>query len=290
MAEKANQVKSDFLASMSHELRTPLNAVIGFSEVLIDQHFGKLNEKQAEYVTDVLESGKHLLSLIDDILDLSKVEAGKMELELSETHIKHLLESSLIMIKEKAMNHGIILELIIPETITNLKIQVDKRKLKQVMFNLLSNAVKFTPEGGSVRISAKKLLDLGMRITDLKKQGKIQPNQSPIEGQATPVEYSKDLTGQAINNQQYIEISVTDTGIGIAHDDQEKIFEDFYQTLGGNTDKTPGTGLGLPLSRRLLEMLGGQIWVESEGEGKGSRFSFVLPLNTGSVEIVDPGP
>ena len=149
-ADEANRAKSAFLSSMSHELRTPLNSIIGFSEVLSDQHFGELNEKQAEYVIDVLESGKHLLSLINDILDLSKVDAGKMELDLSQVNIKNFLENSLIMIKETSMKRGISLDLRIPEYLSELEIRADERKLKQVMYNFLSNATKFTPEGGAI--------------------------------------------------------------------------------------------------------------------------------------------
>jgi len=156
-AEAASRAKSNFLSSMSHELRTPLNAIIGFSQVLLDKHFGDLNENQEEYSRDILESGKHLLSLINDILDLSKVEAGKMELELSPVNIKALLENSLVMIKEKAHKHGIDLDIKIPEEMSELKIQANERRLKQVMFNLLSNATKFTPDGGKIRVEAKSI-------------------------------------------------------------------------------------------------------------------------------------
>ena len=239
VAEAANQAKSEFLANMSHELRTPLNAVIGFSEVLRDKYFGKLNEKQADYVNDILESGKHLLSLINDILDLSKVEAGKMELEPSQVNIKNLLENSLVIIKEKAHKHGIGLDLKIPEEMSELNIQADERKLKQIMFNLLSNTVKFTPDGGKISMTAQLTI---------------------------------------INQQSSIQISVADTGIGISPEDHEKIFDEFYQVKGDMKDKTPGTGLGLPLTKKLVEMHGGRIWVESEGEGKGSTFSFVIPV------------
>lgn len=235
IADEANKAKTDFLASMSHELRTPLTAIIGFSDVLYNKYFGPLNEKQEEYIRDIRESGKHLHSLINDILDLSKVEAGKMELELSEINPKRLLENSIIMIKEKAMKHGIRIDLQIPDELSGLEIQADERKIKQVIFNLLSNAAKFTPDGGAIEVEAKQV--------------------------------AKELM-----------ISVSDTGIGIAPEDQEKIFEEFYQVNGGKKDKTPGSGLGLPLSRRLVEMHGGIIWVESEGEGKGSRFYFKLPL------------
>jgi PAS domain S-box-containing protein len=234
-AELANQVKSEFLASMSHELRTPLNAIIGFSQVLQEQYFGDLNEKQKEYVGDVLESGQHLLSLINDILDLSKIEAGKMELELSRVKIKDLLENSLIMIKEKALKHCISLDIHNKGDLEGLEIMADERRLKQVMFNLLSNAIKFTPDGGALAIEGRK------------------------------------------DGKEFI-ISVSDTGIGIASREQEKIFEDFYQARGRIQDKTPGTGLGLPITKRIVEMHGGRIWVESEGLGKGSRFTFTIPI------------
>ncbi|MFC2070471.1 PAS domain S-box protein, partial [Chloroflexota bacterium] len=242
-AETASKAKSEFLASMSHELRTPLNAVIGFSQVLQEQYFGELNEKQTEYTNDILESGQHLLSLINDILDLSKIEAGKMELELSKVNIKDLLESSLIMIKEKALVHGISLNTEISKDLENLKIAVDERKIKQVMFNLLSNASKFTPDGGAINIEGRK-------------------------------------------EKEEIIISVSDTGRGLAPEMTEKIFEEFYQVSSGAKDKTPGTGLGLPLTRSIVEMHSGRIWAESKGLDKGSTFTFILPVqeHTGSTE------
>ena len=241
VAEVASRAKSDFLASMSHELRTPLNVIIGFSEILQEQYFGELNEKQTEYVKDVLESGRYLLSLINDILDLSKVEAGKMELELSRVDIKGLLEKGLIMIKEKALKHSIRLDLHIPPELADLGVTADERKLKQIMFNLLSNAVKFTPDGGAIAVGTRQ-------------------------------------------QEEELIISVSDTGIGIAPEDQERIFQEFCQIRSGLRDKTPGTGLGLSLTKRLVEMHGGKIWVESEGEGKGSRFSFVLPVKLEYLE------
>ncbi len=253
----ANKTKSDFLASMSHELRTPLNAIIGFSEVLRDRYFGNLNEKQADYINDILESGKHLLSLINDILDFSKIDAGRVGLELAPVNTKDLLDDSINMIRNKAKDHGIRLDTHIPEELPDLEIQADERKLKQVMFNLLSNAVKFTPHDGEIRVTADLISEFGIRISELKGEEK----QSAIR-----------------NPQSAIEISVADTGIGIASEDQERIFEPFCQLSDTLVDKTPGTGMGLTLAKRLVEMHGGRIWVESEGEGKGSRFSFTLPV------------
>ena len=235
VAKASNQAKSEFLASMSHELRTPLNAVIGFSQVLHEQYFGSLNDKQAEYVSDIVDSGKHLLSLINDILDLSKIEAGKMELDVSGVKIAELLQNSLVMIKEKALVHGLSLEIQMGEGVDSTEIVADERRLKQVMFNLLSNAAKFTPDGGVIRVEARK------------------------EG--------KELI-----------ISVSDTGIGILPQEQKKLFKAFYQASGGIRDKTPGTGLGLTITKSIVEKHGGRIWMESEGLNKGSRFTFTLPI------------
>ncbi|MGL1891385.1 MAG: ATP-binding protein [Spirochaetaceae bacterium] len=231
-AEKANRSKSEFLAGMSHELRTPLNAVIGFSDILLDQYFGDLNEKQEQYVKDILESGKHLLSLINDILDLSKIEAGKFDLEISDVPIKMMLNNSLTMIKERCLKHNIQLDLDVSFN-DDLVILADVRKLKQVIYNLLSNAVKFTPSGGFIRVGAK------------------------------------------IDNSDML-FYVSDSGIGISKENQIKIFEEFFQVQGGVTDKTPGTGLGLNIVKGMVNLHGGNIWVESEG--KGSCFYFTIPL------------
>ncbi|HCC68360.1 MAG TPA: hypothetical protein DEP99_00515, partial [Nitrospiraceae bacterium] len=214
-AEAANQAKSEFLANMSHELRTPLNSIIGFSEIMKDGMTGPLTDDQKEYLNDILESGRHLLNLITDILDLSKVETGKMELELSEFNLKILLENSFVMFKEKAMKHNIKVKAEVEEEIEN--IIADERKIKQIMFNLLSNAFKFTPDGGSVRVSARS------ELADF----------------------------------DYIEISVEDTGIGISEEDQKRLFQPFQQLETVLSKKYPGTGLGLAISKKIVELHGG---------------------------------
>jgi PAS domain S-box-containing protein len=246
-AESANRAKSDFLASMSHELRTPLNAIIGFSEVLKEKYFGPLTEKQEEYVTDILSSGKHLLELINDILDLSKIEAGKMTLELSSVRIADLVRQSLTMVREKAAKHGIALDLEIDSALEEIQIPADERKLKQVLFNLLSNAVKFTPDGGAIRVAVRHRA-------------------------------GGDVVSGAAPGADLLEISVSDTGIGVEPADQEKIFEPFYQVGQGQTNKPPGTGLGLSVSRELVELHGGILRVQSRGKNQGSTFLLTIPI------------
>ena len=228
--EIASQHKSEFLANMSHELRTPLNAIIGFSEVLGERLFGEMNDKQAEYVGDITESGKHLLSLINDILDLSKIEAGRMELDATEFDLAAAVDNTLTLVRERAQRRGITLRCAVDERVST--VQADERKVKQVLLNLLSNALKFTPEGGAIDVRLK-----------------------------------------AADDQ--VEISVTDTGIGIAPGDLEAVFEEFRQ-VGTASKKTEGTGLGLAISRKFIELHGGKIWVTSE-VGAGSTFAFTLP-------------
>ena len=248
-AEAANDAKTEFLANMSHELRTPLNHIIGFTELVVDKSIGELNDTQAEYLNDALESSRHLLSLINDILDLSKVEAGKLSHEPSEVPLKTLLENCLMMIKEKALLRHIKLSLAtdanLPETVS-----ADERGLKQIMYNLLSNAAKFTPDGGAIGVSAKRVRGAAL--------------QGP--------------TPRKLNGKEFVEISVADTGIGVNRENLERIFKSFEQVDNSVSRKHHGTGLGLSLSKNLVELHGGRIWAESEGEGKGAVFRFILPL------------
>ena len=233
--EETSRHKSEFLASMSHELRTPLNAIIGFSEVLREEMFGQVNEKQAEYLDDIISSGNHLLSLINDVLDLSKVEAGQVELEVGPFSLREALERGVVMVREQATEEGVQVELSAGPEVD--LVDGDERRIKQVIFNLLSNAVKFTPAGGEVDVSAIR-----------------------------------------INGE--VRVSVADTGPGIAPGDHERIFEEFQQTEAG-LERLEGTGLGLALSKRLVELHGGCIWLESE-LGKGSTFVFTLPAGSAS--------
>jgi signal transduction histidine kinase/HAMP domain-containing protein len=230
--EIADRHKSEFLASMSHELRTPLNAVIGFSEVLLDRMFGELNPKQDEYLQDILTSGRHLLSLINDILDLAKIEAGRMELEVTDFHLPQAIDNAITLIRERAARRAITLGVEVDPRLGEIK--GDERKVKQVLLNLLSNAIKFTPEGGRVGV-------------------------------------------QAAFADGFAEISVIDTGVGIAPEDHEAMFEEFRQVGSDYAKKHEGTGLGLTLSRRFVELHGGKIWVKSQ-LGQGATFTFTLPV------------
>jgi signal transduction histidine kinase len=231
--EVANKHKSEFLANMSHELRTPLNAIIGFSEALGERMFGEMNAKQSEYVDDIHTSGKHLLSLINDILDLSKVEAGRMELDVADFDVPTALQNALTLVRERAQRHGIRLSLEVDAAVGLFR--ADERKFKQILLNLLSNAVKFTPEGGKVGVAASR------------------------------------ANGSLV-------VAVSDTGVGIAPEDQSAVFEEFRQVGRDYTSKAEGTGLGLALTKRFVELHGGSIGVESE-PGKGSTFTFRLPIH-----------
>jgi signal transduction histidine kinase/CheY-like chemotaxis protein len=228
--ELASRHKSEFLASMSHELRTPLNAVLGFSEVLLERMFGDINERQEEYLRDIHGSGKHLLELLNEILDLSKVEAGRMELEYSTLVLRPLLDDAASMVRERAALHGIEIGIEVGEDVG--QVYSDQLRLRQVLLNLITNAVKFTGDGGSVLV-------------------------------------------RALRDGPEVLVTVTDTGVGVPEADRERIFESFQQG-GRGASREEGTGLGLTLSRRIVELLGGRMWLESEVD-RGSTFGFSLP-------------
>jgi signal transduction histidine kinase len=231
--EAASQHKSEFLANMSHELRTPLNAIIGFSQVLRDEMIGSVNEKQAEYLEDIISSGNHLLSLINDVLDLSKVEAGQVELQMHPFSLREALERGVVMVRERATEDGVRVAFNADPEVD--VVDGDERRIKQVIFNLLSNAVKFTPAGGEIDVSATR-----------------------------------------VNGE--VRVSVADTGPGVAPEDRDRIFEEFQQSETG-VGHREGTGLGLALSKRFVELHGGRIWLESE-LGHGSTFTFALPAGS----------
>jgi len=257
-ADAANKAKSEFLATMSHELRTPLSHIIGFTEMVVDREAGDLNEEQEMFLSRSLKGGRHLLDLIGDILDLSSVETGEMELQLTDVDLNMLLENSLVMFKENGMNHKI--ELSIKTEMIPEKFTADEQKLKKIIQNLLSNAVKFTPEGGSITLTAKMV-----------------PDYKELEGNK-PNEQNNIQHMMPNTHRNFIEISVKDTGIGIKQEDFERIFNPFEQLDNSTSRKYQGTGLGLSLVKKLVELHGGKIWGESEGEAKGSKFSFVIPL------------
>ena len=246
-AEAASRAKSQFLANMSHELRTPLNAIIGFSEVLADKMFGELNDRQLKYTNNILSSGRHLLQLINDILDLSKIEAGRLELSVTSFEVRKALEDVHAIVKGLAAKKRITLVL---QTAPELPaLCADLPKFKQVMYNLLSNAIKFTPEGGKVTLSAA------------------------VEHESTP-----PWLGAIASPGGWLVLNVSDTGIGIKPEDQDRIFSQFEQVDSSYARQQQGTGLGLTLTRKLVEAHGGGISLRSDGEGQGSTFTVMLPM------------
>jgi signal transduction histidine kinase len=267
-AEEASRAKSQFLATMSHELRTPLNPIIGFSELLEDQQLGALNEKQRQYVSRVLTSARHLLSLINGVLDLAKVEAGRSELDLDPLNLPQALKTSCEGIRPQAAAKGIELQLNIescPRTLV-----ADASRIRQILDRLLSNAIKFTPTGGKVTVSARPVQGSGFRV-----QGEAGPDHEPS-------------TMNHERNGDFVEIAVSDTGIGIKAEDMPKLFQPFTQLDASLTRKHQGTGLGLALTKKLVELHNGTIQAESGGPGQGSTFAVVLPLDGPAADQVEP--
>jgi signal transduction histidine kinase len=251
-AEAASRAKSEFLANMSHELRTPMNAIIGFSEVLEDQIVGELSDRQHQYVCNIHQSGQHLLRLINNILDLSKVEAGQMNLDLASVDIRAAIHGVQTTLHELAQQKTISLHV---DTAPNLPpLHADAGKLTQILYNLIGNAIKYTPDGGCITVSARS----------------IEP----------------DFKNGITLTESFVEVSVADTGIGVPLDAQERIFRIFEQVDASYSRHQQGTGIGLALTKRLVELHGGSIWVESEGEGKGSTFTFVIPVIPPTVNNV----
>ncbi len=266
--EAASRMKSEFLANMSHELRTPLNAIIGFAEVLKDGLAGELNPQQRECTTDIFDSGQHLLALINDILDLSKIEAGRLELNLETVDALAIIESGMTVVREKAMTHRVRL---LPQWSSGLgRVTIDARKSKQIIFNLLSNAVKFTPEGGEVHVAVVRVTRENVESALALKPGRIFANLDE-------------------NHHAYLQIRITDSGIGIAADDLQRLFEPFTQLDSALSRKHSGTGLGLAMVRRLTELLRGALAVDSV-VGIGSTFTVWLPWLPGQPLIAAPEP
>jgi signal transduction histidine kinase len=245
VAEASDRAKSEFLANMSHELRTPLNAIIGFSDMMLAGMAGPLNERQTEYIDDILRGGKKLLCHLSDILDMSRLVSGEMRLEPHEFSLRGLIDSAIVPFRRKAVEHDIKVEVEIKEGID--AISADEKKIKQVLMNLLSNAFKFTPAGGSVGVTARKAREPGIG--------------------------------------ECMEICVSDTGIGITKEDMERLFQPFQQLETVLTKRYEGAGLGLSLCKKLVELHGGRIRVESE-PGRGSRFTFLIPLNDKAFESI----
>jgi CheY-like chemotaxis protein/nitrogen-specific signal transduction histidine kinase len=255
---RATRLKDEFLASMSHELRTPLNAILGMSEALQESNFGPINDRQQKSISTIEKSGKHLLSLINDILDLSKIEANKFDLELTDVSIENLCKNSLLFIKELAHKKQIHVKTQIPEYLKQLNIRVDDRRFRQVLINLLSNAVKFTPSGGSI------VLDVRVEECD--------------RGEDWGMGSMGDVMEIAASSQWRIAFSIVDTGIGIAPENIDKLFQSFVQIDSSLSRQYAGTGLGLALVKRIVELHGGTVSVESI-VSRGSRFTVSLPFD-----------
>jgi signal transduction histidine kinase len=259
-AEQANRSKSEFLANMSHEFRTPLNHIIGFTEIVVDKLFGDLNKQQEEYLNDALSSSKHLLSLINDVLDISKIEAGKQSLKLEKLNLISQLDNCLKMLREKTLkkNIGVHFE----NNGCPKHVWADETKFKQILYNILSNAEKFTPRGGQIKITVDCLIRSNGKL--IKKDEQLM--EAKVDG--------GDVTE---NDDSFIGISIQDSGIGISGENLKRVFQPFEQVENSISRKYQGTGLGLALVKEFVELHGGKIWAESPGLDKGCTFTFILP-------------
>jgi len=265
-AADAGKIKAEFLSKMSHEFRTPLNHIIGFTGLALEDSSGNLNATQKEYLDAVAQSSHHLLKLVKDILDLSKLEAGTLEPELAEVNLKTLLENSLAELRPKAVNRGI--SVLDDVDGAPRALRADEHMLKQILYHLLSNAIKFTNDGGEVLLGARIvdcIVRSGRRCGDAKE---LKIFQECIE--------TRNTIGAPLN--KCVQVSVADTGIGLNAEDQKQIFETFKQADESLSRKHQGAGIGLSLAKSLVELQGGKIWVESEGQNKGSTFRFILPI------------
>ncbi len=265
-AEAANTAKSEFLANMSHELRNPLNSIIGFSELMLDGISGPLTEKQKEFLKFIFDSGKHLLSLINDILDLSEIDAGRTELSLAEFELGELIENCCSILREKAAAHNITIS---ADVCDKGQVNADQRKMKRVMFNLISNALRFTGDGGKVKVSVRPITADGVASAD-------------VQGKAREL----SLRYPELAGSGFVEVCVEDTGIGISAEDQKELFKPFQQIEAPLSKKYAGTGLGLSLCKKIINLHKGEIWAESE-PGRGSKFIFVIPADVAGKNVGD---
>ncbi|MCI0408743.1 MAG: GAF domain-containing protein, partial [Acidobacteria bacterium] len=257
LLEAVSRHKSEFLANMSHELRTPLNSILGFSDLLRDQKVGPMTEKQARYIHNIRESGRHLLTLINDLLDLSKVEAGKLELRPEVFNLREALEAAMTEIRPQSLAKDLGLTLQVDESLSLFT--ADPVRFRQILLNLLSNAIKFTPTGGSVTVTAKRVRSAECEVR-------------------SETDSTSHLAPRTLDVAEFVEIAVADTGVGMKPEDLPKLFQPFSQLEGSFTREQHGTGLGLALTRRLVESHGGTVWAASEGENRGSTFTVRLPL------------
>ncbi|HEX7549193.1 MAG TPA: ATP-binding protein, partial [Candidatus Methylomirabilis sp.] len=285
----ASQHKSAFLANMSHELRTPLNSILGFAQLLQEQTKETLSTKHTRFLTNIYTSGQHLLTLINDILDLSKVEAGKITLEREPLAVAGILEDLLVIARGLAYKKG---QTIRMEAAPDLPaLPADPVRFKQIFFNLVSNAVKFTPDGGTITVAARRISNFQFPISnfpnqDSEPQSQIVPEQAR-DGSAELAVSPEPVEGQIANQKSqirdFLEIAVTDTGVGIRPEDIPRLFTEFTQLETTAAQAHEGTGLGLALTKRLVELHGGTITAASDGEGQGSTFTVLLPVEGGET-------